>query len=984
LYSQLEEEETREYEMGRIEQILGLDSREGAGRVEALVVPFYGNIVKSGVEQLRGAASGAGAAPLDGQKLQQWRQSLGVTEPQASKLHSRIFAQEVQRCVKAGKGIVREEHYEFLARVRGFLGISSFEAERSLEGVTAPLLRETIKSMLDGLATMPEAEWGEALMKVRRRQKELRMVDSALIFHIKDVYSEGIKTLLRRGVELRGEVDGDKLRELVKAALERRDLMHRLVVNQELQVVMDDDVRSFEFLNFAPGEFGRLRKEALFREYVHALVKAGKVDEEASRMNALGDYLKLKPEFVSGAVKSVVGPMYDARARQYVAEGELTPENRQSLQQLIQDFRVEDADVRATGLSLYRERVAKYFDAKKHFTEEELTDLDELRRFLLLTVGDVDTVHEPLARDELLAVLRAEFAKQRTVGSMTPEAQEHIAAMSRKLGMSESARDDLIGEAMTEHLEPLMEDLKRSYRRVTTPPEEAKGSKDEGEDPFIKGRKEGLMIKTDRNTNLMIEAVALVKFLDDNSGFTETMMNLDDEAQMVRPTDGRPYRQVPSFICKAHPSTMTEDEEDVKLAEEMYKAFVQTVAQSGDGEKKDRYRVVQDKFGALLGISPPRMEAIKFDLYAGGMRKMVRSVLEVKGMMGADDTAQLSKMNKDFGVDEERATRLVQTEKQKWLTSNLVAVLHASPNVMGPIVNRLRMTAASLGVDLSEDVEELTQGNRDYMFKSELTWMLESGPDDVDVETVPDMAEAYGVYEAVAEQVMEKSFKEASRQVCVDLMGNLNRDDYVGAFRDLNRLVRIARMVPLPLNFGGEAFLGMSSCAGIAKLWKSYGVALGKSEASPNDFDMSGMTASLSDADKAALARAYDSDENLVIRLISGLKALPDAAPVDELSIDYRGRKVVRKHVKPEEAIDTDPTRPEELGQGEEEMMAVDEDAPTVKTMSELINVAIDTQQDYSTRRKKRFLTKDVVTKQQKGGDDGDGDKPRRSPFKPA
>ncbi len=39
--------------------------------------------------------------------------------------------------------------------------------------------------------------------------------------------------------------------------------------------------------------------------------------------------------------------------------------------------------------------------------------------------------------------------------------------------------------------------------------------------------------------------------------------------------------------------------------------------------------MVQDKFGAALGLHPPRMEALKFDLYATKMRKLVRSCLEV-------------------------------------------------------------------------------------------------------------------------------------------------------------------------------------------------------------------------------------------------------------------------------------------------------------------------------------------------------------------
>lgn len=65
-----------------------------------------------------------------------------------------------------------------------------------------------------------------------------------------------------------------------------------------------------------------------------------------------------------------------------------------------------------------------------------------------------------------------------------------------------------------------------------------------------------------------------------------------------------------------------------------------------EGEKKDRYRVVQDKFGAVLGMHPPRMESIKFDMYAEGMKKLVKGCLEAKGMLGPDDVAELAKLNK--------------------------------------------------------------------------------------------------------------------------------------------------------------------------------------------------------------------------------------------------------------------------------------------------------------------------------------------------
>lgn len=126
----------------------------------------------------------------------------------------------------------------------------------------------------------------------------------------------------------------------------------------------------------------------------------------------------------------------------------------------------------------------------------------------------MDRVHVPLAREAFLKVVSTEFGKQKTPeggvvtdAKVSQAARTAIRAAAVKLGLSDDARDDLLGEALSDSLEPQLEGLKTQYRRVTMSAEEkAKTSKDEGDDPFIKGRKEGLMIKTDRNVNLMVSA----------------------------------------------------------------------------------------------------------------------------------------------------------------------------------------------------------------------------------------------------------------------------------------------------------------------------------------------------------------------------------------------------------------------------------------------------------------------------------------------
>jgi hypothetical protein len=48
--------------------------------------------------------------------------------------------------------------------------------------------------------------------------------------------------------------------------------------------------------------------------------------------------------------------------------------------------------------------------------------------------------------------------------------QQTIKALARKLGLSEDARDDLVGEALSAYAAPMLGTLKGNFKRVTTPP----------------------------------------------------------------------------------------------------------------------------------------------------------------------------------------------------------------------------------------------------------------------------------------------------------------------------------------------------------------------------------------------------------------------------------------------------------------------------------------------------------------------------------
>jgi hypothetical protein len=49
------------------------------------------------------------------------------------------------------------------------------------------------------------------------------------------------------------------------------------------------------------------------------------------------------------------------------------------------------------------------------------------------------------------------------------------------------------------------------------------------------------------------------------------------------------------------------------------------------GEKKEKYKIIQEKFGASMGLAPPQMEKLKYDMYYGQIRNIVRAALNTKG-----------------------------------------------------------------------------------------------------------------------------------------------------------------------------------------------------------------------------------------------------------------------------------------------------------------------------------------------------------------
>ena len=190
-------------------------------------------------------------------------------------------------------------------------------------------------------------------------------------------------------------------------------------------------------------------------------------------------------------------------------------------------------------------------------------------------------------------------------------------------------------------------------------------------------------------------------------------------------------------------------------------------------------------------------------------------------------------------------------------------------------------------------------------------------------------------------------------------MGNMERADYLGAFKDLGRLVKIGRMVPMPLDFGAEAFVGMAVAADVKRVWAAYAALLGKQPRAGGDgrgIDLSAVVEGVGEEGLGAFKEGFDEEDEVVARLMSGLTALPATGAEVDLNVDYRGRRVKRKRPGAEDMCDSkeewEAGEPEYLPKGQMRIVLGADGQPM--TILDIIRKAIETRHTFMGQKKRR------------------------------
>lgn len=78
--------------------------------------------------------------------------------------------------LKENNGVLDEESLNDLARVRGTLGINQFEAQRTLEAVTAPLMKAEVEKALDDILKLGSAVAEAVVERVDKKRVQLQVI----------------------------------------------------------------------------------------------------------------------------------------------------------------------------------------------------------------------------------------------------------------------------------------------------------------------------------------------------------------------------------------------------------------------------------------------------------------------------------------------------------------------------------------------------------------------------------------------------------------------------------------------------------------------------------------------------------------------------------------------------------------------------------------------------------------------------------------
>ncbi|CAM9178612.1 unnamed protein product [Pylaiella littoralis] len=695
-------EEAYSFEMSRISKTFDLNLEEVKERCAAIAIPFYQK------------ALGSAAAKWDSVKadqLKRARQTLGIEEDVAKKMHKEVYRTESLALVKREQdGIKMKLDQADRVRINKLAAafeLSEEEATEEYESVIMPIYEELVVDCLGKIMNDLDASqsdlaraYGELMMftantglRTDKAEESLRNIMTASLQYM----YEDAAQYVRVANEKEGAKAARSLAEFVQKTI---DMVSINVADDDTGdkaygLIVGDSIVSGQSFRDAPGLY-----EMFLRS---CFAQPAMADGDVETTALLAKLLDINEIQQVKAYRDAAGPRVLRQLTESVQSGletgKFPKEAKEANEALIESFKIPYVVIAEQAKHLYKTTLAAYAKNDRIITADEKETLDKMADFLSMEASAVDEIHAELCSSTFQKAVAESMG---ATGVVEARFRSKLDELAVRLGLSLESAKLMFHAAIRQRMGPMIQQIMYEFERSVLSKDQLarKTGKDMGDD--VMGSEAG-SLGIEGGAAVTSDVLALIDFYVDNG--------------IIEKADEEGGEDIYPVTAKQIGST-----------DEMLAALYQNFVVSGfgvEGEQLKRYEQGQAKLAGILGLEPSVKLKIHKEIGGTVIRRFVNQELGKQGKMSAQGVAFLANINSRLNMPQDMFESMVSECKRDYvrrLSDDLfrVSVLSAKE------CKRLRDIAENCGFTLEKE-GDLDLEARKKIFKIEAEDMIEKG-----------------------------------------------------------------------------------------------------------------------------------------------------------------------------------------------------------------------------------------------------------------
>lgn len=737
------------YEAMRAQRLFGLSAEEWVERAESCALPFYEKTLSSAV---------LNDLPATPEQLSSVRASLGVSTATADRLHAEVYSRLARELLQPEVGTAAALSAEDAARLAAaadLLGLSDETTAAELAKLTEPLYESAITESLVQLQATPAAEAAEVAATVRRtlvaRQQELAL---------------GTETT----AALERKVMRAKAADMLSGAAQSLR-----VQNSEQALATVDEVVSFcektgaltaDANVYADVGVFALRDAdvlSLYRLQLLTCLNDMKVDDaDETKLAALRHIFGLSKVSAARVYEAAAGPML-RRAIEDAVSGALSAEAQKKLEDSRRDLALPESVAAGIAVEAYSRKLGVMTPEGAILSEDQSTELNQLREFLGLSISQVFAVHKEFCSPAYRKSVREVFE---TDGKVPDEYWEGLVKLRQRLVLSNEVAEELFADEAQAKMVHFGKKALEALEKSTT----------NEKDPQIDIADEA---------SVAMRALELVNFCVNARVLVPQMVEeeLADGNKTMVETDVYTV------------GTSLKGRFESRQLADLYREYLVEAFQGSDQDKNALLFGNLKRLSLVLGLENDIIRTVHNELGATIYRRYLGRVLMDGGDIGPAELAFLDTIRETLDLPRKRCDELVR-EMKLTRVATLIEAMFDSSNLNPKEIRKCVAAAELFDVDLSNDLS-VPKARLEKMFIIEMEDLIETGELTVDnTDALIESCEAFHVSEERATELVEASVSKRCAGGVLQATACLRRGSMVETVNALKRTLKYAYLSP--------------------------------------------------------------------------------------------------------------------------------------------------------------------------------------------